>query len=34
VTKKEAENILKTSGEFWKNVKEYLREKSAQLELF
>jgi len=34
VTRKEAENILKTSGEYWRKVKEYLRENAEQLKLF
>jgi len=34
ITGTEAENILKTSKEFWSKVKEYLRSRSPQLELF
>lgn len=34
ITKAEAENILKTSKEYWKLVRRYLEEKDPQLKLF
>lgn len=34
ISKSEAENILKSSEEYWKRVKEHLRSRSGQLEFF
>jgi uncharacterized protein (UPF0332 family) len=34
ISKSEAENILKSSEEYWQKVKQYLKGQSKQLELF